>query len=301
MSPKVPPRFVLLVGILAVSTAAIFIRFVQTMVPSPVIAAYRLGLASLLLLPWFVRERPPLRAFSLGTWGWLTLSGIFLSLHFLLWIQSLRYTTVASSVVLVTTTPLWVALLSALFLREPLTRSTLFGMALAFIGGVLMALGDIHSGPLFPDTPEQIGGIPAVWVGDLLALGGAWAAAGYLLIGRHVRERLGFTAYIFLVYTAAAFITWGVVLPQDLPISGFPPQAYLWLLLLALVPQILGHSSFNWALRHLPATTVATTLLGEPVGSTILAALFLGEIPAPLTLFGGLVVLVGLYILLRNT
>ncbi len=295
------PYVVMFVGVLAVSTAALFIRFAQVEVPSAVIAAYRLGLASLLLFPLFWRQRPRQARLDLRTWAWLGLSGLFLAAHFLLWITSLQYTTVASSVVLVTTTPLWVALFSALWLREPPTRGMTLGLALAFLGGVLMAVGDAQQAPPAGLQAGSLAGIPMTWVGDGLALAGAWAAAGYLLIGRHVRRRLPFTAYIFTVYTAAALVTWVVVLLWRLPVTGFSLQAYGWLLLLALIPQLVGHSSFNWAVRRLPATTVAATLLGEPVGASLLAAVFLGEIPAALTLVGGGVVLVGLYILLRAT
>ncbi len=297
--PRVPPWLVLLIGILAVSTASLFIRYAQQEAPSPVIAAYRLALATLVLAPWFWRHREAWRRFSRGTWGWMALAGAFLALHFLAWITSLEFTTVASSVVLVTTTPLWVALFSALWLRERLTRPMLVGLGLAFTGGLLMALGDAGAGnPM--GGPERVWGLPAVWVGDALALMGAWAAAGYLMVGRHLRERTPFPVYLFLVYGTAAVLTWGFVLVQGLPWRGFSQETYLWLVLLGLVPQLIGHSAFNWALRHLPTTAVAAHLLGEPVGSTLLALVFLREIPAPLSLVGAVLVLVGLVRIARH-
>ncbi len=299
--PSVPPWLVLLVGILAVSTASLFIRYAQAEAPSPVIAAYRLGLASLVLFPWFWKHRDAWRGFPPGTWAWAGFSGTLLALHFLLWITSLEFTTVASSVVLVTTTPLWVALASAVLLREPLTRPLLVGLGLAFSGGLLMALGDAAARPILPHGPETVLGLPAALVGDALALAGAWAAAGYLLVGRHLRERTPLPVYLFLVYASAALVAWAFVFASQLPWKGFSPQTYLWLVLLGLVPQLIGHSAFNWAVRHLPATNVAAHLLGEPVGSTLLALIFLGEIPAPLTLVGAVLILLGLVRIARET
>ncbi len=297
--PILPPWLVLVIGIVAVSTASLFIRYAQQEVTSPVIAAYRLALATLVLTPWFWKHRAAWKRFSQGTWGWMLLSGAFLALHFLSWITSLEFTTVASSVVLVTTTPLWVALFSALFLRERLSRPLLIGLGLAFAGGLLMALGDVGGGNP-TGGPERVWGIPAVWFGDFLALVGAWAAAGYLMVGRHLRERTPFPVYLFFVYGTAAVLSWTFVLLRGLPWKGFSPSAYLWLVLLGLVPQLIGHSSFNWALRHLPTTAVAAHLLGEPVGSTLLALVFLGEIPAPLSLAGAILVLIGLVRIARH-
>ncbi len=288
-----PPWLVLAIGILAVSTASLFIRYAQQEAPSPTIAAYRLALATLILTPWFWKHRADWRAFSRATWAWALLSGALLALHFLAWITSLEYTTVASSVVLVTTTPLWVALFSFFLLGERLSRPLLFGLTVAFAGGVLMALGDVGSPPPLAG-PTHILGLPAVLVGDLLALVGAWAAAGYLMVGRHLRKRMPFPVYLFVVYGTAAVLSWAFVGLRDLPWKGFSPSTYLWLVLLGLVPQLIGHSSFNWALRHLPTPAVAAHLLGEPVGSTLLALVFLGEKPPALSLTGAVLVLIGL-------
>jgi drug/metabolite transporter (DMT)-like permease len=228
-------------------------------------------------------------------------SGVFLALHFATWITSLEYTTVASSVVLVSTSPLWVALLTPLVLKESLARSILSGMGLALFGGFVVGMSDsclVESGRLVcPPVAEFIRG--RAFIGDLLALAGAWMAAGYLLIGRRIRVRMSLIPYIFLVYGTAALTLLGImVLARQTPL-GYPPQAYLWLVLLALIPQIIGHSSFNWALRYLSAAFVAISLLGEPIGSTILAYFLLQETPTPLKIFGAILILAGIYIASR--
>ncbi|NPA26322.1 MAG: DMT family transporter [Chloroflexi bacterium] len=303
-APRAPlsPWLVLLGGILAVSTASIFIRWAQQDAPSLVIAAYRLGLAVLVLLPWaWWHQRGRWPALRPRDWALAVGSGAFLAAHFAVWITSLEYTTVASSVVLVTTTPLWVALAGAWLLDEPLTRGLLLGLALALVGSVIIGLGDVCAwdgglacGGAF-DTHAR-----ALW-GDVLALLGAWAAAGYLLIGRALRKRTTLLVYITLTYGVAAILLFLVVGLLGLPLRGYPARTYGWFLALALIPQLLGHSSFNWALRYLPASVVSVSLLGEPVGSSLLAYLLLHEVPSWLTLIGGALVLLGIAQVARST
>ncbi len=284
-------------GVLAVSTAAIFIRYAQTDVPSLVIAAVRLTLAALLLAPVaLTRHRDELTRLSRHDLGLGLLAGIFLSLHFATWITSLEYTSVASSVVLVSTTPLWVALLSPLVLRESITRMTILGLALALLGGVVVGLSNTCSwqnGLICPPSAEFLQG-KTLW-GNFLALAGAWMGAGYLLIGRRLRAQTSLIPYIFIVYGMAALALIVLMLASGETPFGYAPISYLWLALLALVPQLLGHSTFNWALRYLPASFVAVTLLGEPIGSTLLAYLILSETPSALEIFGGLLILAGIY------
>ncbi len=273
------------VGILAVSTASIFIRFAQEQAPSLVIAAFRLTIATLVLSPIVLtRHRKELAGLSLGRIGLGLFSGIFLALHFATWISSLEYTTVAGSVVLVSTIPLWVAIVSPLFLRERVGRQVWIGMIIAMVGGIVVALGQ---------SAAAVTGKNPLW-GNFLALCGAWAAAGYLLIGRKLRASLSLLPYIFMVYGAAALVLLAFVGAARLPLVGFPAETYLWMIALALVPQLLGHSTFNWALGHLPASFVSITLLGEPIGSTILAIFLLREIPSGMELIGEAAILVGI-------
>jgi len=300
---SVPPLLAIGFGILAVSTASIFIRFAQVYVPSIVIAVYRLFLAALLLAPIvFFRYRAELRLHHRSDYILSLLSGLFLALHFAAWITSLEYTTVASSVVLVATTPIWVALLSPVTLKEPITRSILFGMALVIVGSLVVGLSDtcmLDAGKLVcPSLYDFIKGNSLL--GDFLALLGAWMAAGYLLIGRKLRSHMPLVPYVFLVYGLAALILIIIMLLMGYSPWGYPPQAYLWLIMLAIVPQLLGHSTFNWALGLLPAAFVAITLMGEPIGSTILAYIILDETPAAPEIFGAILILIGIYVASRS-
>lgn len=302
-TPFAPPVLILGIGILAVSTASIFIRFAQQEVPSLVIAAYRLTLASLMLAPSaLIRRRKEISTLQRANIGLALFSGIFLALHFATWITSLEFTTVASSVVLVTTTPLWVALAAPILLRERLTRAVLIGMTLALAGGILVGVSDAcqwsTAGLVCPENGELLRG-RATW-GNFLAVAGAVMAAGYVIIGRVLRPRLSLITYISLVYSVAAVVLMIIMISARLPVFGYSPQAYLWLALLALFPQLLGHTSFNWALKYLSAAYVSITLLGEPIGTIILAYFFLQERPALLKLFGAILILFGIYTASRS-
>lgn len=297
--PAFSPRLAMPFGILAVSTASIFIRYAQAGAPSIVIAAARLTLASLVLAGIvIIRHRSDLRALT-GELLWpALLSGFFLAIHFAAWITSLEYTTVASSVVLVTTTPLWVALVAPWAINEPISRTVLIGMFLAMGGGVVVALSDsctlVGGALVCPPLADFVAG-KAFW-GDLLALVGAWTGAAYLIIGRRLREQLSLIPYIFLVFgMAAILLNVFMFLAGETPF-GYSGETYLWFLLLALVPQLLGHSALNWALRYLPAAYVSISLLGEPIGSAVLAYFLLGEIPSMLTVFGAILIFAGVYL-----
>lgn len=296
---KISPQLVLLIGIFAVASSSLLIRFAQREVESLVIAAYRMGFSDLILLPMAIpRHNRELRRLTRGELGLAALAGFLLAMHFATWILSLEFTSVASSVVLVTTNPLWVALLAPIFLKERLTPAILIGMLVSLAGGVVVALSDScvqsAAGLACPPLSEFVQG-EAFW-GDLLALIGAWTGAGYILIGRRLRPSLSLTPYIFLVYGIAAVVLVVMVAFSGQPAFGFTGETYLFLLFLALLPQLLGHSSFNWALAHLPASYVSIALLGEPVSSTILAYFILGEFPGSLKILGAVLILGGILV-----
>ncbi len=299
--PPVPPLLVLTLGVMAVSTASIFIRYAQEDAPSLVIAAWRLTLATLLLAPLTVGipgRRAELAQLTRRELGLGLLSGLFLAAHFATWISSLAYTTVASSVVFVDTAPLWVGLLAPLALGERISRPVKIGMALAVGGGIVVGVSDAcvwgEARLICPPLRDFFGG--QAFFGDLLALVGAITAAAYLVIGRRVRERVSLITYIFVVYGAAALALIAVMLLAGQSAFGYPPIAYGWFLALAVFPQLLGHSSYNWALAYLPAAYVSLALLGEPIGSTLLAVIFLGEIPSLLKISGAALILAGIYV-----
>jgi len=300
------PRFLLPLGlltaILAVSTASIMIRFAQADAPSLVIAALRISFASLVLAPLaLARHRAELASLTRRELGLALLSGLFLAVHFATWISSLEYTTVASSVVFVSTGPLWVALVSPLLLKEHLGRAALVGLALALLGGTIVGLADAcvwNRGLACPSLSTALQG-RAMW-GNFLALAGAWAVTGYLVIGRKLRAKMSLIPYIFVVYGMASLALIVIMFALGESPLGYQPVTYLWILALALVPQLIGHSTYNWALRYLPASLVATANLGEPIGSAILALFILGESPTLFTLFGGALILAGIYLASKN-
>lgn len=275
-------------GIVAVSFASIFIRFAQAEgMPTLSIAAWRLVFASAVLLPYaWATRRDEIRSLSRKEVGLLALSGVFLGLHFATWIASLGFTSIASSVVLVSMGPVFVGLGSWLLLRERPGPRMLAGIVLAAAGSIVIGWGDFGRGQ------DQLRG-------DLLALSGAVFVAGYLMIGRKVRGHRSLTAYIALVYGVATLTLIVIVLVGRQPMFGFSPTAYAWALVLGLVPQLIGHSTLNWALRHLSATFVAIVTLAEPIGSGLLAFLILSEAVTLSTLVGGIVLLAGIYIASR--
>jgi drug/metabolite transporter (DMT)-like permease len=273
------------IGIIAISTASIFIKLCNA--PVLIIATYRLMLASLILSP-FAYYKKPWKGWERNEIGWFLLSGLFLSLHFALWIASLKYTSVASSVVLVTTHPIFVGIGSWLFLKEQIGMNLALGIGLSVLGSGLISYGDMSF------SKEAL-------MGDGFALLGAIAASGYLLIGRKVRKDQELLSYIFPVYSTAGLILTLLSLIFQNPFFGYSSSTYLYLFLLALVPQLIGHTTFNWALRYLPVSMVAITILGEPIGSTILAYIILGEGLTTWKVIGGISIFAGISIALRKT
>lgn len=302
--PKYRIYIILFIAILAVSTASIFIRQAQNDAPSIVIAAVRLTLASIFLAPFAIRGHwNEIRIIPGADWVKLIISGIFLSIHFATWITSLEYTTVLSSVALVSTGPLWVALLSPAFLKEFPSRWVWVGMGFAITGGIIIGIGDFCTMPnqtiQCPSLTSMAAG-PTL-LGNALALIGAISVAVYLMIGRNLRARINLVPYIFLVYGIAALALIIFMLINGADPFHLPRAAYFWMLCLAAIPQLIGHSSYNWALRYMPASLVAVTTLGEPVGSAILALFFLGETPSPVNLIGGVLILAGIYLSTRKS
>jgi len=285
-------------GVLAVSTASIFIRFAQAEVASIVVAAYRMSVAAIVMaVVVLLKYREDLKNLNRRE-IWLTFAaGFFLAIHFASWISSLQYTSVVSSVVLVTTTPLWVAIAAPLTIKEPITKMIAIGLLVSLLGTLVVGISDacaFGEGIICPPISEFVQG-PA-FLGDILALVGAWAAAGYVIIGRSVRGTMRAIPYIFLVFGFSAVILVLLAIVSGQPVTGFSGESYLWLILVGLVPQLIGHSIYNWSLGYLPAAFVAVTLLGEPIGTSILAFLVLGETPGWVKLIGGLLILGGIVI-----
>jgi drug/metabolite transporter (DMT)-like permease len=276
------PYLVLCIGIIGVSTGAVFARLADA--PALVTAAYRVGLAALILIPlagWKAGDE--LRQLSARDIRLAMISGLFLALHFATWISSLDHTAIANSVVLVNTIPLWVGLLTPLITSDRIRKPTIISIGLSVIGGAIIGYGDFATGG------------QALW-GDFLALAGAFSAAVYLLMGRNLRRKLSLLCYVTVCYGSAAAILWLVVLLLKLPVTGYSTQTVAAFWAMALISQILGHSSYNWALKWFSTGFIAVALLGEPIGSTILAYILFDEGLSGSKLAGGLFILSAIYL-----
>jgi drug/metabolite transporter (DMT)-like permease len=290
------PFLVLFLGIFAVSTSSVFIRLAQREAPSLAIATYRLSIASLILLPFVWKKRGELKNLNHGQWLLLILSGVFLAVHFAAWISSLAYTSVASSVVFVCTTPLWVALLSPIFLGEKLDARIWLGLLIALTGGILVGMNDVCELGIQGFTCHNLERFYQgnASLGNFLAVIGAWMAAGYMLIGRKVRPALSLTGYIGTVYPFAAVFLIIMALGSGTRVGGFSVETWVWFAALALIPQLVGHTSYNYALGYLLAAFVAVAVLAEPIGSSLLAVITLNEIPTAVEILGGVIILAGI-------
>ena len=276
------------VGVVAVSFAAIFIRLADA--PAVTIAAYRMVIAAAVMVAlaggaWWRGGLKAAHGLSRRDFPLPGFSSLCLALHFWFWITSLDYTTVASSVVLVTTSPFIVAVASRMLWGEALHRHTLIGIAIGVAGGVAIALGDAGDGG-------------ELW-GDLLAFLGSIAVVGYVLAGRRLRAYMPVLTYTGVVYTGAALLLVIAAIAAGGPFAGYTTETYVMLVLLAVVPQVIGHSLLNWSLAHVTATAVAISVMAEPVIATVAAVPILGETPPLTSLAGGALILAGIYVAMR--
>jgi drug/metabolite transporter (DMT)-like permease len=277
----------LALAVVLVSFGSIFIRLAHA--PPLAVSFYRVALAALCLSPFAAGH-------ALRSWPLLSrseglvvlLSGVALALHFATWIASLSSTSIASSVLLVNTAPLFAVGLTRIFLHERVPPSVLAAIGVAFLGAALIAYGDWT-------------GSPGSLAGNLLALAGAVTLAAYHVIGRGLREVLPLEAYLLGVWSAAALVLAALSILLRVPLGGYSPGTWLLFLALALVPTLGGHGLVNYSLRRLSAPTVGLFLLGEPLGASLLAYFVFGEVPGGWTMAGGVLVLVALAVVLRRS
>ena len=283
---------VLGLGVIVISSSSIMTRYAQSAgVSSLSISALRLLLASAVLMPFaFAQSAREIRALSKHDLLLAIAAGGLLAAHFATWISSLAYTSVASSTALVTTNPIWIALASVLLFRERIRGGLIAAIGFALCGSVFIFLAEGGGASAQPNPP----------LGNALALIGSLAVSGYLLIGRVLRRHLSLLAYIWLVYSSAALALVVVALIANEPLWGFSAAAWVLLFALALGPQLLGHTIFNWALKQVSATFIALAILGEPLGSAILALILFDEGFSFLQIVGFVLLLVGIYLGARS-
>lgn len=282
-----PPPLGLAVAVLSVSFAAILFRLADA--PALTASFWRLAFAVVLLLPFSRAAWRVWPTYSRRDWAATIASGVALGAHFSLWVTSLFMTTVAASVALVTMQAVFVAVGAHFVLREPLSPRGWLGVLVATTGAVTISAAD---GLAAPDSRTAL-------VGDILALLGGVGSAVYFLVGRRLRQRYDLVEYVTPVYAIAA-LTVLAALPlvgQPLGVGtgglAFPAATFLFFVLLAAIPMLGGHTLANWCMRYMPAHTVATWILLEPVGAALLAWPILGEIPGWGVAAGGALVLVG--------
>lgn len=282
---------ILIIGVLAVSMTAIFIRLatdaagIKGVGFSLFLASTRLIIAATILLPtWRTLKQQKVDP---KAYYYVIAAGFALALHFATWITSLAYTSIAASTVLVTTNPIWISVFSWIWFKEKITKTTIFGIFIAFLGGVFVAFGDNIGNSNYPNP----------LLGNFLALIGAVIVSLYFLLGREAqRKGLSTKHYITVAYSAAAVFLLPLPLLFGAKYTGYPDKVYLYVFLMAIFSQLIGHTSFNWAIRWISPILVTLAILFEPIGASWFGYLIFGEIPSNIVLLGGFIVLVGVAI-----
>lgn len=286
--PPFNPYMAVIIGVISVSTSAVFVKLANE-APAAIIANYRLLLAVIMMVPVVVlKYKQEFKYIRKTDWMLSTLAGIFLAFHFILWFESLNYTSVASSVVLVTLQPIFAFIGTYLFFQERFSPGAIISMIIALIGSFIISWGDFQLGP-------------AELFGDILALLGAVMITAYFLFGQNARKRLSLMPYTFIVYgiSSITLIIYNLILQNSF--IGYPADHWWIFLALAIFPTFLGHTLFNWALRWLSTATISMGIIFEPVGASILAYIILGEKITWSQWLGGTIVIFGLILFILST
>lgn len=284
LNPKVNPYLALLIGAVAVSTSAIFVKLSSA--PAAIIATYRLLFTVFLMVPFFTPKYwKEIRLIEKKDWIYSIIAGVFLAFHFIFWFESLNYTSVASSVVLVTLQPLFAFIGTYFFYKEKISLSAFLSGILAIVGSFIISWGDF-----------KVSGM-ALW-GDFLAIIAAVMVTAYFLFGQTVRKRLSLFTYTFVVYliSSVTLLIYDFILGYSL--FTYSKQDWIVFLLLAIVPTLLGHTLFNWVIKWVSTSIISMTILFEPVGASILAYFILNEVLTVSQWIGGLILMGGLFLFL---
>jgi len=278
--PPIHPYIPIIIGVISVSLSAIFVKLSSA--DAGVIAFYRMLFSILIMLPWFLKKYSnEIKVLSKRDWLFSSIAGVFLSFHFILWFESLNYTSVASSTVLVTMQPLFAFIGTYLFFKEKITLQTFIAGGIAILGSVLISWGDF-----------QISG--TALYGDILALIACALITGYLLFGQDVRKRLSLVTYTMVVYTVSTITLFFYIIIKGESFGPYPATDWMWFVLLAIIPNLLGHNLFNWALKWTSTNVISIAILFEPVGAALLAIWIFNEYLTASQIVGGLVVILGI-------
>lgn len=274
------PYLPIAIGVIAVSMSAIFVKLANA--DAGVIAFYRMLFSVLIMAPFFFwKYTTELKILTKRDWAFSIIAGIFLAFHFILWFESLNYTSVASSTVLVTLQPLFAFAGTYFFFKERLSVKTILSGLIAIGGCVLISWGDF-----------QISG--SALYGDMLALSACGLVTAYLLFGQDVRKRLSLVTYTFVVYGVSTITLFFYVVAKGESFGPYPANDWLWFILLAIIPNLLGHTLFNWSLKYVSTNVISIAILFEPIGAAILAFYVFSEYLSTTQILGGLIVIAGI-------
>ncbi|WP_106494791.1 DMT family transporter [Lentibacillus sp. Marseille-P4043] len=286
--PPFNPYIAVVIGVIAVSTSAVLVKLANG-TPAAIIANYRLLIAVIIMAPYvFFKQRQEFKFIHKKDWLLSTCAGVFLAFHFILWFESLNYTSVASSVVLVTLQPIFAFLGTYFFFKERFSQGAVISMVIALLGSIIISWGDF-----------RISGMALF--GDILALLGAITVTVYFLFGQNARKRLSLMPYTFVVYgvSSITLIIYNLIVQN--PFFGYPAEHWWIFIALAVIPTFFGHTLFNWALKWLSTATISMGIVFEPIGASLLAYFILGEKVTASQWLGGTIVLFGLFLFVMST
>ena len=282
---KFNPKLIVIIGVVFVSFSSVLIK--ASAAPALIISTYRLAFTVLLIAPsTFIKSKNELRAVDKKSLLLCALSGMFLALHFATWITSIKYTSIASSSVLVNTHPVFIVTLAYFVFKDKVSKKSLFSIAITLVGGIIISLGDKGLGS-------------NVFLGDMLAIAGAAFVSFYMIIGRIMRQRLSVTAYTFIVYLSCTITLFILVIITKTPLYPYNLKEWAIFLGLAIFCTILGHSIFNWSLEYVKPTFLSVAILGEPVFATLWAALIFAEYPTYYNVIGSTIIIFGICLFSR--
>ena len=277
---KTVPYIAIVVGVISVSLSAIFVKLSSA--ESAVIAFYRMLFSVLIMSPVFLlKYKSELKLLQKRDWLFSVVAGVFLAFHFILWFESLNYTSVASSTVLVTLQPIFAFIGTYVFFKERVAFQSIVAVIVAISGSLLISWGDF-----------RVSG--AALYGDILALIACAFITGYLLFGQDVRKRLSLMTYTMVVYSVSTITLFFYVLFTGQSFGPYETVDWFWFLMLAIVPNLLGHTLFNWSLKWVSTNAISIAILLEPIGATILAFFIFSESLILSQVIGGIIVILGI-------